>query len=50
MNKETKSRIRPINTKNKLMVAGGEGGWGWVKWVTEIQAFTYGIKGTLQGV
>jgi len=28
MNKQTKGRIRPINTGNKLMVARGEEGGG----------------------
>ena len=33
MNKQTKSRIRPINTENKLMVARGERVGLWAKWV-----------------
>ena len=46
MNKQTESKIRPLNTENKLMVPRGEGGGrlgktgrgGW-----EIQASSYGI-------
>lgn len=33
MNKQTESRIRPINTEKKLMVAIGEGVGVWAKWV-----------------
>ena len=47
MKKQTKSRIRAINTENKLMVPGGirGGGMGKVskgKW--EIQASSYGMN------
>ena len=55
MNKQTKSRTRPINTENKLMVARGKmgpgiGKMGEEKW--KIQSFqlwneyVMGIKGT----
>lgn len=33
MNKQRKSRIRAINTENKLMVARGKGRGGWAKWM-----------------
>ena len=46
MNKQTKSRIRPINTENKLMVARGErvemGKMGKGEWV--IQASHYAMR------
>ena len=47
MNKQTKSRIRPINIENKLMVVRGEvsGGFdrmGEGRW--EIQASNYGMN------
>ena len=55
MNEQTKSRTRPVNTENKLMVAKGEAGGerhktGEGEW--EIQASSHGmskswgIKGT----
>ena len=31
--KQAKGRTRPVNTENKLMVAGGEEVGGWAKWV-----------------
>ena len=47
MNKQTKSRIRPIQTENKFLVARGEGveemgkiGEG----EREIQTFSYGVN------
>ena len=45
---ETKNRIRPINTENKLMVARGKGAGGWVSemgdkaW--EVQVSGYGMN------
>ena len=33
MNKQTKSGNGTINPENKLMVAKGESGGGWAKWV-----------------
>ena len=46
MNKQTKSRKRPINTENKLIIASGEG-WGMGKmgagqW--EMQASGHGMS------
>ena len=47
MNKQTKSRTRPINTENKLMVARGD--WGRYlgkigRGEREILAFSYGVN------
>ena len=45
MNKQTKSRIRPIKAGNKLMVARGKGEMGEIgegEW--EIQASSYGMN------
>ena len=44
MVKEKKKREtsykRPLAIENKLRVAGGEGGRGWVKWVMDIKQGT----------
>jgi len=47
MKKQTKSRITPINTENKLMVALGKGNGGMGKMCEgewEIQASRYGMN------
>ena len=58
MSKETNSRIRPINTENKLMTARGKGLGGWAQWVRGVgdtgssygREQIIGIKGTAQGI
>lgn len=46
MNKQTKSRIRPLNTENKQMLARGKGWEGGThrKGVWEIEVSSYGVS------
>ena len=44
MNKQIKSRNRPINTENKLMVARRKGMEGWLEGEWEIQASSNGMN------
>ena len=43
MNK-TKSRIRPINTKNKLVVAAKKEAEGWAKLVKESERYRLPVR------